>query len=69
MIMVDPLVNLQKAIEAIPVEIVDLLSYKMVDLSIVMIVYQSFFLDLLYIGDYHNTIGIHVCLEILTSWR
>ena len=31
-----PLVNIQKAIEHGPVEIVDLPSYKMVDLSIVM---------------------------------
>jgi hypothetical protein len=31
-----PLVNIQKAIENGPVEIVDLPSYKMVDLAIVM---------------------------------
>jgi hypothetical protein len=38
--LVPGLVNIQKAIENGPVEIVDLPSYKMVDLSIVTLVYQ-----------------------------
>ena len=37
-IIIYPLVNIQKAIEHGPVEIVDLPSYKMVDLSIVFFV-------------------------------
>ena len=35
-----PLVNIQKAMENGPVEIVDFPSYKMVDLSIAMLVHQ-----------------------------
>ena len=50
------------------IEIVDLPSYKMVIFHSYVCL-PEFFFDLLYVGDYHNTIGIHVCLEILTSWR